>query len=107
MSESSYTPPRRRSWFRRIVLLVLAMALLAAGYLAGRGRLPWRGPRHDVAAYLNISQTPPSVLAKTPFDSREFEIFKRTQAAMVVNPYVLNVALRDLAVANMPMIKAI
>jgi hypothetical protein len=60
-------------------------------------------PERSVAtALFEIDRVVPSLMGGRPFDERELEIFKKTQLAKLKSYYVLSAAVRNPALASLP-----
>ncbi|MBX7165152.1 MAG: hypothetical protein K1X74_02270 [Pirellulales bacterium] len=96
---TTHTVLRWSSW------LLLAVAIFVSGMVAAGAKFHY-GPPYKAESWLRAELTPPAVLflERVPVD--EFQRFKHSQTVMVTNPFVLNVALRDPRLGQLPLLKA-
>lgn len=92
----------RRRWFLATALgLTVAAALAAIPYFL----MP---AKREVACFLQVYVNQPGIMVKERAGPEEFATYKRSQAQMITNQYVLNVALSDnaSAISNLPILRA-
>lgn len=91
----------RRRWF-----LALCCGAVGAS-LAGVGAWYFFAPDFTATSILHISSNPPRIVFKTSDNSErtadEFDVYKRTQQALIMSRFVLWPALRD--VAKVPLVE--
>lgn len=92
--------------FRRVWLLALSVSVVCGATAAALQWFFWK-PEYVAAAYLRVASSQPIVMFNTKDNAAQanYEVYKRTQKELIRNRYVLNSALRDPKVSQMPVIK--
>jgi capsular exopolysaccharide synthesis family protein len=90
--------------FRRRWALAVTLGLLVGGSLAAAG---WflSPSTHSGRTLVELSAATPSVLNETTLGGSAIDGYQRTQVAMVRSRFVLNKALRDPKVAELPIVR--
>lgn len=105
---STDEPKPRRRWnqFRlRTLLIVVAVLGIPLAYIAHTVYAP---PAHNGSyVVFQVREAPPSIwpAASEKLDREEFEVYKHHVAALVKAPWVINKALDDKTVHNLPLVK--
>ena len=89
----------RRRW-----PLALALGLLCGGLAAAAAWFVVPTAKYETRAMLSVSQTPPRIIFPTQEVQSDFSIYKETQLALIKSPIVLNRALKDVKVRNLPQV---
>ena len=92
--------------FRRVWLLALFVSLICGATAAGLEWVFWK-PEFVAAAYLRVASQQPAVLAisKDSNSQSSFEVYKHTQQELIRNRFVLNKALSDPEVKQLPIVQ--
>ncbi len=85
----------RRRWLLALVCGLLTSALGAAGVWFG---IPFK---YTVSAILHVSAREPRILGGETTGHGEFDVYQKSQAAMVLSRLVLNAVLKDAEVARL------
>ena len=96
-------PPNRRLRLRFSLLALLLFVTFVCVLLA------WlvQPQLYVVEALYQVAAQPATLLGEQPrFDAREYELFCRTQIALLESDFVLQAALRDPAIAALPVVAA-
>ncbi len=98
--------PRRR-WFQfRLRTLLIVVAILAVPLTYFVHFIYGPSVRKGSYVVFRVLETPPSVWSTNEKpDREEFEVYKRNMAEFARAPFVINGALNDKTVANLPLIK--
>jgi hypothetical protein len=103
LDELAQAPPRSKLRLRFSLLALFAFVTVACLALAWLVQ-----PEYVVAtALVKVATVQPSLLGDEPtnrFDEREFEVFKKTQLALLKSLHVIDPALRNRGIASLPML---
>jgi hypothetical protein len=100
-SAELFDPPPRRL---RVRFSLLTLLVLVTGVCVAFG-LFYRPPGSEVIVAFKVSAQPTTILGpESTFHPQEFEIFRRSQIEMIKNEWLLQQALRDPAVASLPIL---
>lgn len=91
--------------FRRRWPLAIGLGLVAAAAVSAGAWLIIPPAEYTTNATLRVNMFRPKVIFGTKEDQTEFRTYQQTQAALIRNPLVLEKALTNEAVANLPLVK--
>jgi hypothetical protein len=81
-----------------LTLFLVVTATCVAFFFAGRA---YWDHGCEATATFQISSQPSALFGTAQFDAREFEVFRNSQIDLIKNPWLMNGALRDPAVASL------